>query len=418
MKAIITVGLGFGDEGKGATVDYLTRSLDAELVVRYCGGAQAGHNVELADGRRHTFSQFGAGTFAGAKTYLGPRMIISPATMLPEARHLRELGVADPFSRLSVHPDCLVSTSYHVWMNQLRELSRGKRRHGSCGLGIGEARHYWLHYGMDAVFASDLKDQRKLQSKLTLMRERFLLEVQDLPHIDKDLCVMLHDTTPGIEADLLQHCSRDLILASLLPKCRVAIFEGAQGILLDEWYGFHPYTTWSTVTPLHALELIETVDITDVTVLGITRAYSTRHGAGPFPTECLRMTEQLVDHGNPGNDWQGSIRSGPLDLVLLKYAADICQIDALVVNCLDQLPENPRICSTYADAEQIEIPTSLNEQAALTKRLESAVPRFRETTAHGLFETLNEVAPVEIISNGPASDDRQRTASWTSNRIV
>ena len=81
MRAVITVGLGFGDEGKGATVDFLTRELSAGLVVRYCGGAQAGHNVELPDGSRHTFSQFGAGTLAGAKTYLGPRMIISPATM-------------------------------------------------------------------------------------------------------------------------------------------------------------------------------------------------------------------------------------------------------------------------------------------------------------------------------------------------
>ena len=69
MKAIITVGLGFGDEGKGATVDYLARSLNADLVVRFCGGAQAGHNVQLPDGGRHTFAQFGAGTFAGARTY-------------------------------------------------------------------------------------------------------------------------------------------------------------------------------------------------------------------------------------------------------------------------------------------------------------------------------------------------------------
>ena len=110
MKAIVTVGLGFGDEGKGATVDFLSRALNADLVVRYSGGAQAGHNVQLPDGRRHTFSQFGSGTLAGVPTYLGPRMIISPAVMLPEADHLRTLGIADPFAMLAVNPNCLVST--------------------------------------------------------------------------------------------------------------------------------------------------------------------------------------------------------------------------------------------------------------------------------------------------------------------
>src|SRR5438046_9129144 len=101
-RAIITVGLGFGDEGKGATVDYLTRHYEADLVVRYCGGSQAGHNVQLPDGRRHTFSQFGAGTLAGTvetpQTYLGPNVVIDPPAMLRGAAHLAELAVANPLA--------------------------------------------------------------------------------------------------------------------------------------------------------------------------------------------------------------------------------------------------------------------------------------------------------------------------------
>src|SRR5260370_16345621 len=93
--AIIAVGLGFGAEGKGATVDFLTRQLEADLVVRYCGGSQAGHNVQLPDGRRHTFSQFGAGTLALApnhpRTGLGPNVIIDPPALAREAHHLSEL---------------------------------------------------------------------------------------------------------------------------------------------------------------------------------------------------------------------------------------------------------------------------------------------------------------------------------------
>src|SRR5215831_17266882 len=125
-RSIITVGLGFGDEGKGATVDYLTRRYEADLVVRFCGGSQAGHNVQLPDGRRHTFAQFGAGTLAApARTYLGPNVVIDPPALLREAAHLSGLGVANPLGLLTVHPRCLVTTLWHKALNRARELARG-----------------------------------------------------------------------------------------------------------------------------------------------------------------------------------------------------------------------------------------------------------------------------------------------------
>jgi adenylosuccinate synthase len=97
-RAIITVGLGFGDQGKGATVDFLTRHLGARLVVLYSGGSQAGHNVELPDGRRHTFAQFGAGALAPTAplTFLGPNVVIDPLALVREAGHLAEMGIAKP----------------------------------------------------------------------------------------------------------------------------------------------------------------------------------------------------------------------------------------------------------------------------------------------------------------------------------
>src|SRR5213593_4162792 len=119
-RAIVTVGLGFGDEGKGATVDFLCRRHGADLVVRYCGGSQAGHNVQLPDGRRHTFSQLGAGTLAEGppRTYLGPNVVIDPPALVREAEHLRELGVGDPLGLLTVHPRCLVATAWHRALNR------------------------------------------------------------------------------------------------------------------------------------------------------------------------------------------------------------------------------------------------------------------------------------------------------------
>ena len=415
MKAIITVGLGFGDEGKGAAVDHLTRETAADLVVRYSGGAQAGHNVVLADGRRHAFAQFGAGTFAGARTWLGPRMIISPATMVPEADHLRSLGVANPFALLSVHPDCLVSTAYHVAMNRLRELARGDGRHGSCGLGIGETRNYWFKHGPDAITAGDLSDRQTLIQKLTLLRERMLLEMQELPRLDRQWSALMHQTRPTAEADVLRRSAADLQLARELPACQTVIFEGAQGVLLDEWHGFHPFTTWSTVTPLHAWELVEEYAIRDVTVLGLTRAYATRHGAGPFPTYSEELTGALIDPGNPVNAWQGAIRCGPLDLVLLDYAARICKIDALAVTCLDQLPPQPQFVRRYAGLDRLEIPTCLREQADLTRQLEAVVPEVETTTESGLLATLEKIAPIHYVARGPKGSNWQRPAKSVGN---
>lgn len=407
MKAIITVGLGFGDEGKGATVDFLTRELSAGLVVRYCGGAQAGHNVELPDGRRHTFSQFGAGTLAGAKTYLGPRMILSPATLPPEAEHLRSLGVDDPWSLLTVHPDCLIATTCHVLMNRLRERARGDARHGSCGLGIGETRHYWLQYGQDAVFARDLLDPPTLRSKLTLLRERLLLQMQELPHLDGALAALLHQSWPLDEANLLQGVSEELAMASRMPSSDTVIFEGAQGVLLDEWKGFHPYTTWSTVTPLHAREILAEYPAAETTVLGVTRAYATRHGAGPFPTWSRDMSRRMIDRGNPRNDWQGAIRFGPLDLVLSRYAAGVAEVDGIFVNCLDELPPRPRLVASYAELDHLAVPHSLHEQEELTQLLESVTPIENEATEEDIIASLDAIAPVVGCGRGAAHPHRE-----------
>ncbi len=416
MKAIITLGLGFGDEGKGATVDYLTRTLGADLVVRYSGGAQAGHNVELASGRRHTFSQFGAGTLAGAKTYLGPRMIISPCAMVPEAEHLRVLGVGDPWSRLLVHPDCIVSTVYHRLMNRLREKSRGPECHGSCGLGIGESRNYWLRYGQDSVFAGDLMDRRTLITKLALLRDRLLIEMQELPRLDGEMSAMMYGRWPVDEAESLRLAAQEIVTAGRMPRCDTVIFEGAQGTLLDECKGLHPYTTWSTVTALHAFEMLAEFPDAETMVIGITRGYATRHGAGPFPTWCPKMSARMNDPGNPSNHWQGTIRFGPLDLVLTEYAARVSGIDGIFVNGLDQLPSQRRIAVAYHNhCNRLEEPDSQHQQRELTTLLESVVPVEHETSEEGMLELLAGIAPIVGVGRGASHTDRQLTSRLSAN---
>jgi adenylosuccinate synthase len=416
-RAIITVGLGFGDEGKGATVDGLTRHYEADLVVRYCGGSQAGHNVQLPDGRRHTFSQFGAGTLAatpaGPRTYLGPQVVIDPPALAREAEHLTSLGVPDPARLLTIHPRCLVTTRWLKVMNQLRELSRGDAKHGSCGQGIGEARSYWLKHGEDAVFAADLRDLPVLRHKLELQRQRILLECQDI--VERVGAEALRELdlwdrhTEDVANDLSEAMLDGVVIDAAIPPYRTAIFEGAQGVLLDEYRGFHPYTTWSTVTPHHAWGLIEQTGAEAVAVLGITRAYATRHGEGPLPTFDAQLTARLRDAGNPWNRWQGSLRCGWLDLPLLRYAAAVAgPLDGVVVNHLDQIRVTEcQVCDAYHNAtlSPVEAP-NLAWQSRLTQQLRAAEPVLSPSTPDDIIRLLGEIAPVAITSSGPTHQER------------
>src|SRR5262245_16584841 len=407
-RAIVTVGLGFGDEGKGAAVEFLCRRHGADLVIRYSGGSQAGHNVQLPDGRRHTFSQFGAGTLAGVPTHLGHPVILHPTALMREAAHLQELGVAEPFQTLAVHPSCLVSTWVHQAANQLRELARGDARHGSCGHGIGETRSYWLKYGTDAIFARDLQDPGTLRAKLELLRQRFLLDLQELtgklPRATLEEYDLLGITADGLAGTLLE-VGALLRLSQEIPEHTTAIYEGAQGALLDEWYGFHPHTTWSTVTAHHALEMVVRSGAEEVCILGLTRAYTTRHGAGPFPSYDEPLTAAIMDEGNPWNRWQGSLRAGWLDLVLLRYAASACApIDNLGVSCLDHLDgKDMRVCIGYDGCEELLLPPGpgLAHQERLTRMLEEAVAVCRPATKASLLAMIGEIAPVALVAHGP-----------------
>ncbi len=413
-RAVIIQGLGFGDEGKGATVDFLTRHLNADLVVRYCGGSQAAHNVQLPSGVRHTFSQFGAGTLAGARTYLSQRLILHMGALIAEAKHLETLGVAAPLERLFIHPRALVTTEYTQAMNRLRELARGAARHGSCGYGVGETRHYWLRYGADTITAGDLAHFDTLADKLELQRQRLLLELQDVP-CTSDAARRLTAQAfgqPSYEvAEELHRLGRHLQLSATVPHYQTAIFEGAQGVLLDEWRGFHPYTTWSTVTQHHALELVAQSGAEWLCSLGLTRAYATRHGAGPFPTEDSRL--KMTDQGNPWNAWQHGMRFGRLDLVLLDYALAVSGvIDGLVVNCLDEVEDPTPVCLAYEELERLapaEFP-NLQHQTALTQQLLEAKPIYRSFTPTELLTHLAERAPLAITSYGRTWRDRRLIA--------
>jgi adenylosuccinate synthase len=156
---------------KGLFTDYLCRSKAAHTVVRFNGGAQAGHNVVLPDGRHHTFSQFGAGTFnAGVATVLSAPVVVHPTALLVEESYLRRAGVGDALDRLLIDARCLVTTPYHEAAGRLRERARGAAAHGSCGVGFGETVGHALAHPEQALRYADLLQPGHARDKLEAMR--------------------------------------------------------------------------------------------------------------------------------------------------------------------------------------------------------------------------------------------------------
>jgi adenylosuccinate synthase len=362
QRHTIVVDLGFGDAGKGTTVDHLCRAGAAAAgepvtaVVRFNGGAQAAHNVVTDDGRHHTFAQFGSGTLAGVPTHLSRDVLVDPLGLVAEADHLAALGVGDPFGALTVHRDALLTTPYHAAANQARERARGAGRHGSCGLGIGETAAYALAHPDDAPRVRDCLAPARLRRLLGLLRDRLPAEPGALagafeaggrrgPVPPVDDCVAAFGAFAGTV-----RLVDDGYLAGLLPAGRV-VFEGAQGVLLDEWHGFHPYTTWSTTTFTNAAKLLcdAGADPGDVERLGVVRTYTTRHGAGPLVTEDPALTAALPDRHNGTGRWQGPFRVGHFDAVAHRYAVEVAGgVDALALTHLDAAARHPlRVCRAY-----------------------------------------------------------------------
>jgi adenylosuccinate synthase len=400
--AIITVGLGFGDEGKGQTTAFLCKHLKPSYVVRYSGGPQCGHNVVASDGRKHCFSQFGAGSFEGVPTYIGPKVIIDPLAMAHEAEHLLALGVdVESDIPIRVHGSCLITTDYHQRLNRAREVMRGAgAQHGSCGRGIGETRDYANRFGQHAIVAHDMFDHKVLLEKLERLA-RYTEE--ELAKIDAPTLL----PAPLRVAEDLEDRGWPFD-GGPLPPCDTAIFEGAQGVLLDEWHGFYPHTTWSTVTDKHAREMAEEAKAQRIYTLGVTRAFTTRHGAGPLPTYDVELTKRLRDVNNPFNTWQGDFRVGHIDLPLLRYAIASCgPIHGLAVSWLDHFVEGP-VGVDYHGSLPISRPyPSIDMQRIQGEALQHAIPLYARMSRYELLDRLGrDMAPVVLGGYGPTSEER------------
>ncbi|MGC4094546.1 MAG: adenylosuccinate synthetase [Polyangiaceae bacterium] len=423
-KAFIVVDLGFGDAGKGLVTDYLVRRHGADLVARFNGGAQAGHNVVTADGRHHTFSQFGSGSFVpGVKTHLCRDVVVHPTALGVEAQVLSAKGEPNVLQRLSVSPLCRVTTPFQQAQGRLLELARGAARHGSCGVGVGETVADSLaHPELTVCFRDLLSPNHDVLERLAAQRELKLSHWKQRAlsaeqHAEFALLAdagVVERWLAAARAVALQVALVDD--ADALKGAGSVVFEGAQGVLLDEDFGFHPFTTYSHCTPHRARALLTESNFGGSTeCVGVVRTYAVRHGPGPLPTESAEVARLTSELHNLHGPWQGAVRKGYFDLALLRYAlAAAASVDALCVTHLDALPllDEHQWCERYHDFE-LRLPSNLSEQEALTQELLAARPHYahvgpeRRVTADAFCSqlTAQTSVPVRYAASGRTAND-------------
>lgn len=326
MRARVVIGANFGDEGKGLVADWLC-SQGAGVVVRFNGGAQAGHTVVTPDGDRHVFQHFGSGCFHGTPTFLSQFFVCNPIAFFREKAELMKLGLNPT---VYAHPDCLVTTFADMMINQALEEKRGRDRHGSVGLGVNETIE---RSGVPElkITMADLWNGINLESRLTQICGKYT-QFRIGKAIDE----------PNMVQKFIEGCAAfaEHVHPAGIGQCKDPVFEGAQGLLLDQSNKeFFPHLTRSNTGMKNVRVLCAQAGITDMDIYYVSRTYLTRHGAGPLPGHDKSM--RFADNTNLEHPWQGTLRFAPLDDGLLKRcakdSADLSGSARIVMTHCDQL---------------------------------------------------------------------------------
>lgn len=334
VKAVI--GSGFGDEGKGLMTDYFCSSFPNDkpvLNVRFNGGAQAGHTVVCPDGRRHVFSHFGSGSFLpNVATYLSSDFIVNPILFRREYESLVNLGIRP---LVYMHPRCLLTMPQDMMINQMAERSRGKSRHGSCGVGIFETQY---RSNVDFGIHIDNALNCAVISRLT-NRDYSEWHLNDLGVAkvsDDDKALLSNQNIAAHYCEDVRFMKDHVIIAdgAILGRFENIVFEGAQGLMLDQNnLDYFPHLTPSNTGVQNIVNCLDGHSMFEFEVCYVTRTYLTRHGAGRFSTECPRelMYGVMEDKTNHCNEFQGGFRYGFFDFDMFKehVARDISRLGNL-----------------------------------------------------------------------------------------
>jgi len=418
---VVVIGTQWGDEGKGKVVDLLTER--AAAVVRFQGGHNAGHTLVI-DGHKTILHLIPSGVLrAGVRCLIGNGVVLSPRALIEEMEMLEASGVPVR-ERLGISAACPLILPYHIALDLAREQARGAKAIGTTGRGIGPA--YEDKTARRAIRLGELLDAGHFEERLreVLDYHNFVLEhYYKVTPLDP---VAVRDEALA-QAEVLRPLIVDVpgLLHELRAQGKDVLFEGAQGALLDIDHGTYPYVTSSTTTAGGAASG-SGVGPRDLDyVLGIVKAYTTRVGAGPFPTELFDADGEGL--GQRGAEFGATTgrkrRCGWLDMVALRRSFAINSVTGLCITKLDVLDgmERVRICTGYTlDGRELDVPPLDAEELARCEPRYLDFPGWSDSTVGiSSFDALPENArryleaierlgglPIDLISTGP---DRQQT---------
>lgn len=415
-KNVVILGTQWGDEGKGKLVDLLTEH--AAAVVRFQGGHNAGHTLVI-DGKKTVLRLMPSGILRdNVRCFIGNGVVLSPDAFLGEMQELENNGI-NVTSKLKISAACSILLPYHIKIDQAREKARGKNAIGTTGRGIGPC--YEDKVARRGIRMMDFFDLNSLKEKLNALADYHNFQLKQYYQTDTlDVEQVFNDLLPQIDKLLPMIADVTKELMQLANNNQPILFEGAQGTLLDIDLGTYPFVTSSNTTA----GAVSTgtgfgpryIDV----VLGVTKAYVTRVGAGPFPTELEDDDGRKMAHR--GNEF-GSVtgrprRCGWFDAILMRRSVQINSLSSLVLTKLDVLDDFDviKICVGYEchGKKLTEFPVNLHDLIHC-KPIYETIPGWKCNT-YGLtdyaqlptaakdyiarLEGLCDV-PVDIISTGP-----------------
>jgi len=420
-KNVVVIGTQWGDEGKGKVVDLLTDKADA--VVRFQGGHNAGHTLVI-QGRKTVLHLIPSGILRqDVRCLIGNGVVLSPSALLEELEML-EAGGVDARSRMGISESCPVILPYHITLDQAREAARGSKAIGTTGRGIGPC--YEDKVSRRGIRLGEMLDAEHFKERLREVMEYhnfalehyFKFETVDYQQVLDEALAQTEQIRPMI-ADVPGE------LHALRRQGRSVMFEGAQGALLDIDHGTYPYVTSSNTTAGGAATGSGVGPRDFDYVLGIVKAYTTRVGAGPFPTELFDDDGEHL--GVKGHEFGATTgrkrRCGWLDTVALKRSLEINSVTGMCITKLDVLDglETVKICVAYKlDGREVSTPPVGADRFEQCEPVLIEMPGWKESTvgvksrdalpegARHYLRKIEELCetPIDIISTGP---DREET---------
>ena len=420
MKNIVVVGTQWGDEGKGKIVDFLSE--EADVIVRFQGGHNAGHTLVI-DGTTYKLSILPSGIIREDKiSIIGNGVVLNPWSLLDEIQKLKKLGIIISNKNLKISKSAPLILPIHSLIDNSREIQRGNSKIGTTGRGIGPA--YEDKVARRAIRVSDLEDPKLLKEKIykivdhhNIWLKAMNVEIADAEKIYLDLLDI---------SNLILNYAEDtwFTLQELKDQGKKILFEGAQGAMLDIDHGTYPFVTSSSTVAGQAASGSGFGSTNLNSILGITKAYTTRVGSGPFPTE--QINEIGNNLGKLGNEF-GTVtgrkrRCGWFDAVMVKQALKISGVTSVALTKLDVLDTFPylKICTSYKIENNIfnYLPSD-NKSQNLVEPIYEEIQGWEVSTKNiDKFDKLPENAisyikrleeliecPIKIISTSPDRKD-------------